>query len=132
MTSLGEKLQTVHQRVNTKLGTQDSSVVFKTPVVTKSEEFGRAYESVEPSELSLPQGVKIRKIKAKETDRAGTIKVDDLKVTIPGSLITEAVLKNKNTVLTYNSDDYAIKSFAPTDIISGVVVQWVVIARKKV
>lgn len=127
--SLGGKLQSVHNRVNTKLGTQDGTIVFRKTTITEPSEFGQAYQAATNSDVTITQGIKVGRIKAYETDRGGTIHVGDLKLIIPGSLISEAQLDGAKII--YSGLDYAIILRRPTEILSGVVVQWEVIGRLK-
>lgn len=128
--SLGEKLQVVHKKVNTKLGTQDGTVVFRKRAVTPSGTFGKPYSSSTNSDVTVAAGIKIERVKAWETDSGGTMQVGDLKLTIPANLVTETQLNGAEVI--YNSQTYSIVNRFPTEIYSGVAVQWRVIARLKV
>ncbi len=127
--SLGSKLQNVHKKVNTKLGVQDAVVIFRKHTVIPAADFGKSYVSSTPVDITIHAGIKIERVKAYETD-GGTIQVGDLKLTIPTNLITEAQLDGVEVV--YNGQTYSILTRFPTEIYSGVAVQWRVIARLKI
>lgn len=124
---LGQKLQAVSQKVNTKLGTQDGTIVIRKRTVTENAKFGRAYTAGTNSDVSLTAGVKVERVRAFETDAAGTIQVDDLKLTIPGNLVTETQFTD--AFIVYAGRNWQIVSRAPVVIYSGVVAEWRVIAR---
>ena len=127
--SLGTKLQNVHKKVNTKLGVQDAAIIFRKHNVTQSPTFGKPYTAASNSDVTISAGIKVERVKAYETDGGGTMQVGDLKLTVPANLITETQLKVSEVV--YNGEDYAIITYFPTEIYSGVAVQWRVIARFK-
>jgi hypothetical protein len=124
--SLGAKLQAVHSKVNTKLGTQDASMTFRKKTTVRNTELGRPHTSVTNSDVVIAAGIKVERVKAYETDAGGTIQIGDLKLTIPGGLITEAQLTGAEII--YSGQTYSIKAMHPTEILSGVAVNWRVIA----
>lgn len=125
--SLGTKLQSVHNRVNTKLGTQDATIVFRKTTNTPAAEFGLSYSASSNSDVTITAGIKVGRVKSFETDGGGTIQVGDLKLLVPGSLVTETQLNGAKVL--YSSQTYSIIHREPVEIYSGVVVNWLVIAR---
>lgn len=128
--SLGTKLQNVHKKVNTKLGVQDGTIVFRKRTITPASDFGKPYTTATNSDVTITAGIKVERVKAYETDGAGTIQVGDLKLTIPANLITEDQLTGAEVI--YGGQTYSIITRFPTEIYSGVAVQWRVIARLKI
>lgn len=126
---LGQKLQSAYNKVNTKLGTQDGTIVFRKKTVVSNSTFGKPYTSSANSDVSISAGIKIGRMTAFEVSNSSVFKMDDLKLIIPGGLVTEAQLTNAEVV--YNSNSYTIVSKSPLEIYSGVVVNWLVIARLK-
>lgn len=125
--SLGSKLQSVHNRVNTKLGTQDGTIVFRKTTITPGSEFGMPYATTSNSDVTITAGIKLSRVRAFEVDAAGTFQVGDLKLLIPGGLITELQLTDAKVL--YSGLTYSIIHREPKEIYSGVVVNWLVIAR---
>jgi|SRR5882672_3755142 len=128
--SLGLKLQKVHKKVNIKLGVQDGAIIFRKRTVTEAANFGKPYTSAPATDVTITAGIKVERVKSYETDGGGTIQVGDLKLTIPANLITETQLTDAEVI--YNNQSYSIITRFPTEIYSGVAVQWRVIARLKV
>ena len=124
--TLGSKLQTVHNKVNAKLGTQDGTIVFRKQTVV-ADEFGKPYTSNTNSDVTITAGIKVGRLKAYETDGGATFKIGDLKLIVPGGLITEAQLTDAKII--YGGETYSILDRSPVEIFSGVVVNWRVIAR---
>ena len=130
--SLGTKLQAVHSKVNTKLGTQDGTIVFRKHTLTQPTTFGKAYSANTNSDVTITAGVKVSRVKAYEVDKTGTLALNDVKFIVPGGLLSEDQLKaekDKPVEIVYGSKTYGIVSYAPTEIISGVPVNWLVYAR---
>lgn len=127
--SLGTKLQSVHQKVNTKLGRQDATITVRTRTRTEASTFGLPYASNTASDVSITTGARVDYVKAWEVDASLTLRVGDLKLYIPASLLTSAQL-SKAEIL-HGSDVYSILKFQPTEIVSGVAVQWLIYARKE-
>lgn len=129
MATLGDKLQKVHARVNKKLGSQLSPVVFRKPNVTAASDFGNNYASTSNTDVTISAGAQVSFVNAKQTDALGTARVGDLRVRIPGHLITEAQIAGSDVL--YGGLTYAIINYYPVQTYSAVVVNWEVIARIK-
>ena len=128
--TLGTKLQSVASRVNAKLGTQDAPIVFRKTTVSADPKFGKPYSSTSNTDVTITQGAKVSRIRGREVDAAGTLRVGDLKLMVPGGLLTEAHLKDSQIL--YSGDTYGIVAFQPASILSGVVVEWQVIGRVEI
>lgn len=129
MSNLGTKLQGVHKKVNTRLGTQDAKLVFRRKTLTDGTEFGLPYADVDNSDVTIQEGAIIQRVKSHEADAYGTLRVGDLKLKIPAGLITEAQLTDAQII--YSGATYSIISRQPTEIFGGVPVNWVIIARQE-
>lgn len=127
--TLGEKLQTVYQKVNTKLGTQDGTVVFRKVTETPAAEFGVRHSSTSNSNVTITDGIKISRLKAYDLDRAGMLQIGDLKLEVPGNLITEAQLTDAKII--YGGLTWGILKKTPKEILGGVVTAWIVLAREE-
>lgn len=123
---LGQKLQNAYRKVNTKLGTQDGTVIIRRRVEAQGD-FGTAYTSNVNSDVTIASGLKLSRLKAYEVDKGGVFQVGDLKIIVPGSLVTEAQIKE--SVLVYNNATYSVVKYYPSEIYSGVIVNWIIIAR---
>ncbi len=127
--SLGEKLQKAYEKVNKKLGTQDGPVDITIKTHTAAAEFGRAHTATSETTVSISEGLKIERMKSYEIAPSGPWRQDDIKLIIPGNLVTEDQLDQ--AVIEYGDKTYSIAGKFPTEIYGGVVVQWRVIARRK-
>lgn len=123
---LGQKLQNAYKKVNTKLGTQDGTVIIRRKTTVQGD-FGTAYSSASNSDVTINAGLKLSRLKANELDRQGMFKVGDLKITIPGNLVTEAQLEDAELI--YKGSAYFVVQCGLSEIYSGVIVNWIVIAR---
>lgn len=126
--SLGTKLQAAAQKVNTKLGTQDASITFRTVAITPASEFGQAYSASTPTDVEIASGIDVGRVNTYEAMASGgKLKLGDLKLKVPGNLLTENQLKSAKIL--YSSKTYSILNYAPMKIYSGVVVEWKIWAR---
>lgn len=123
---LGDKLQAVHEKVYTKLGTQEGDVVFVKQTVTKGE-IGQPYASQSSTSVTLTEGVMVSRVNNHSIREGSIFQLDDLILKVPGNLITEAQLTDSKC--TYNGQTYSIVSKKPVEIYSGVVTQWEIILR---
>lgn len=123
---LGQKLQAAYQKVNTKLGTQDGPVIIRRKTQVQGD-FGTAYTTSVNSDVTITSGLILSRLKSYELDRQGVFQVGDLKVIIPGNLVTEAQLQDAELV--YGGNAYFVVKSYPSEIYSGVIVNWIVIAR---
>lgn len=127
--SLGEKLQRVSQKVNTKLGMQDGPVIIRRTVKTQPSKIGQNYTGETNQDITLDTGIAISWVKSYETDSAGTVLVGDLKLSIPVNLLTKEQLDG--AVVVYDSQVYSIISDNFDKILGGVGVNWLIVARLK-
>lgn len=127
--SLGEKLQRVSQKVNTKLGMQDGPVIIRRTIKTQPSKIGQNYTGETSQEITLDTGIAISWVKSYETDSAGTVLVGDLKLSVPVNLLTKEQLDG--AVVVYDSQVYSIISDNFDKILGGVGVNWLIVARLK-
>jgi hypothetical protein len=128
MGNLGEKLQKVHSKVNTKLGKQDGPITFKKNTPASQAAFGKPYNSPVVTTLEITAGIGVTFAQAWQEKTGGRIQAGDLILTIPGDLVAAAWLTDSHIL--YQGFKLDIQSKAPKEIFGGVPVQWVVTARK--
>lgn len=125
--SLGAKLQAAHAKVAGKLGQQEGSVVFRKRAHVSGAAFGAAYASNSYTDVTITSGVRVSRVTSHNVDRGGLWQVNDLRLYVPGSLLSEAQLTGAEVV--YGGRVHGIVSAAPTEIISGVPVLWDIVCR---
>lgn len=127
--SLGTKLQTVSQKVNTKMGLQDADVTFRIASKAARANIGET-RTVTNDDLVISSGLKIRTISDFQIKAPGQMEAGDLSIEIPGNLITEARLKDEACEILYKSERWSIYRVTPAKFVSGVAVKWRVLAKR--
>lgn len=127
--SAGQKIQAALKKVHVKLGLQDGDIIFRKVIKTVGDKFGKPYTATSVVDMTIKEGIKIEFVKSYDTDSAGTIKLGDLKLTVPGGLIAEEGFTG--AVVIYKGETYSIQRVQQKSILSGVVTAWIVFVRLK-
>lgn len=129
MANLGTKLQSAYQKVNTKLSKQLGSVVFRKATVTKGSKFGMDYASSSNVDVTLSSGVEVIHVKAAQTQEQGTLRAGDIRVIVPGNLITDAQIDGADII--YDGITYSVIDYQPKEVYGAKVVRWEVLGRQE-
>lgn len=124
----GESIQAAYQKVNIKLGKQDKTITFRKTARVPNTSFAQGYTETN-TDVVIAQGIKISRLNAFQVDSGGLYKLNDLKLKIPGNLITEAQIKD--SLIFYGTDKHTLVNYRPLDLFSAVVTEWEVVAREK-
>lgn len=125
--SLGEKLQAAAEKVYTKLGTQEGIITFRRFEGQESDVFGLPHQNVNVEEVAIAEGCKVDRVKAFEANEGAGLRMGDLKLFVPGHLLTEDQLNGG--VVDYLDKRHIILNYRANAVFSSVVVEWVVYAR---
>lgn len=126
---LGEKLQAAYQKVHTKLGMQDGDIVFRKVTETPASDFGVAHTSATNADVTVTEGIRVSRVQAHNLDAAGKLRIGDLRLLVPGNLVTEAQLTDARIV--YGGLNHTIVQKTYKEILGGVGTAWIIFAREE-
>jgi hypothetical protein len=126
--SLGEKLQSVAEKVNTKLGTQTGPITFRIESRAAGDNLAAPYEDVENNDLTITEGIREGRVGSFRVGGSdGNLRLGDLILIIPGNLVTRERLEACKII--HSNKVHSILNFRPLKVISGVATKWEVLAR---
>jgi glutamine cyclotransferase len=124
--NIASRLQRAFYTVNVRMQTQEDTLIIRKKTHTQTS-FGQGYATNTSSDVVITEGAGVSRISAYQIDKNNTYKEGDLKVYIPGQLVTESQLEN--ACLIYQEQEWAIVSKLPNGALSRIPVGWSIIAR---
>lgn len=134
--ALGEKVQAAFSKVNAKLGTQEGSIVFTKSTKNRAgNDFGQGF-TTSNSSVTITSGARAQRVSEyTAANSQGLLQEDDLILIIPGNKFS-AESEIQAAKVTYKGDTYSVVRHNPygidgsPPILSGVITNWRIVARK--
>lgn len=124
---LGEKLQAVKAKVNTRLGKQDGPVTFR--LILPGVKLHAMHDvDFSSDDLIVTEGLALALLSSLRYNQPGTLQSGDLILSIPGGLVADDRIKNEALQILYGGKVYTPLERTPR-IVGGVIIEWRLVSR---